>query len=136
MVRRYVDVNVFIYWLCGHPSFGKRAKDWIKRIEKEGNFVTSALTIYETLVIAAGLTERSLKDKELVRTVVNSLTGLRGLKIEPLVEEDFTEAVKLMNDFGLDLEDSLHLAVALRKNAEEIVSNDGDFDKTNLKRVF
>ncbi len=136
MAKRYVDVNVFVYWLCGHPSFGKKAKNWIERIEKEGNFVTSVLTIYESLVIVAGLTNKSLKDREFVETVINSMTGLKGLKIEPLVKEDFAKAAEIMNDFGLDFEDSLHLAVASRKNVEEIVSNDSDFDKANVKRVF
>lgn len=136
MVRRYVDVNVFVYWLCGHPSFGEKAKNWIERIEKEGNFVTSALAIYETLIIVAGLTGKNLKDKEIVTTVIDSLTSLRGLKIEPLLKEDFAKAVEVMNDFGLDFEDSLHLAVASRKNVEEIVSNDSDFDKVDIERVF
>ena len=136
MVKRYVDVNVFVYWLCGHPSFGKKAKNWIEKIEKEGNYVTSVLTLYETLVIVAGLTNKSLKDKEFVRTVISSITGLKGLKVESLVKEDFTKAVEIMNDFGLDFEDSLHLAVALRKNVKEIISNDSDFDKTTVKRVF
>ena len=136
MVKRYVDVNVFVYWLCGHPSFGKKAKNWIEKIEKEGNYVTSVLTLYETLIIVAGLTNKSLKDKEFVRTVISSITGLKGLKVESLVKEDFAKAVEIMNDFGLDFEDSLHLAVALRKNVKEIISNDSDFDKTNVKRVF
>lgn len=136
MVKRYVDVNVFVYWLCGHPTFGEKAKSWIEKIEKEGSYVTSVLTLYETLVIVAGLTNKSLKDKEFVRTVINSLISLKGLKIEPLLKEDFTKALEIMNDFGLDLEDSLHLAVALRKNVKEIISNDSDFDKANVKRVF
>jgi len=82
MAKRYVDVNVFVYWLCGHPSFGEKAKNWIEKIEKEGNYVTSSLTLYETLVIVAGLTNKSLKDKEFVKIVFNSIMGLKGLKIE------------------------------------------------------
>jgi predicted nucleic acid-binding protein len=45
------------------------------------------------------------------------------LKVEYLVKEDFAKAMEIMNDFGLDFEDSLHLAVVLRKNVKEIVSN-------------
>nr|WP_244403275.1 type II toxin-antitoxin system VapC family toxin [Ferroglobus placidus] len=131
-----MDVNVFVYWLCGHPSFGEKAKNWIKRIDKEGNYLTSTLTLYETLVIVAGLTNKSLTDEEFVKTVVESFTSIGGLKIEPLVKEDFAKALDIMSDFGLDFEDSLHLAVAKRKNAEEIISNDSDFDKTGIKRVF
>jgi len=136
MAKRYIDVNVFVYWLCGHPSFGEKAKNWIEKIEKEGNCITSSLTIYETLVIVAGLTNKSLKDKEFVKIVFNSIMGLKGLKIESLAKEDFSKALEIMNDFGLDFEDSLHLAVALRKNVKEIVLNDSDFDRTNIKRIF
>ena len=98
--------------------------------------MTSTLTLYETPVIVAGPTNKSLKNREFVRTVINSITSLKGLKVEPIVKDDFMKAVEIMNDFGLDFEDSLHLAVALRKNVEEIVSNDSDFDKANVKRFF
>ena len=41
-----------------------------------------------------------------------------------------------MNEFKLDYEDSLHLAVALRVGAQEIISNDKDFDATQIKRTI
>jgi len=58
------------------------------------------------------------------------------LKIEPLVKEDFAQAFEIMGNFGLDFEDSLHLAVAMRKNVTDIISDDKDFDKTSFKRFF
>ncbi len=39
-----------------------------------------------------------------------------------------------MGNWELDYEDSLHLAVAERVGAEEIVSNDRDFDKSEIRR--
>lgn len=134
----YVDINVFVYWLGRHPSFGKRAYEWIKKIDEapQGKYVTSSLTVYETLVIIAGLTGRSLKDKELVEVVVDSITNLKGLVIKQLKPEDLTHAVDLMRECDLDYEDSLHLTTALRTGAKEIVSNDKDFDKTPPRRIF
>ncbi|MEM2153278.1 MAG: PIN domain-containing protein [Nitrososphaeria archaeon] len=41
-----------------------------------------------------------------------------------------------MGEYGLDFEDALHLASALRYNLKEIISNDLDFDQTPLKRIF
>jgi predicted nucleic acid-binding protein len=133
---RYVDINIFVYWLGKHPEFGETAYDWVKKIEgsPRGEFVTSSLTLYETLVIIAGLTDKSLKDKGFVEAVVNSVKRIRGLVIEPLKSEDFAKAVDLMVDCGLDFEDSVHLAVALRVGAQEIVSNDRDFDVAPIKR--
>lgn len=134
----YVDTNVFIYWLGDHPSFGEVAYEWIRKIDDapRGGYVTSGLTINETLVIIAGLTGESLSDFSLVEGVIDSITSLKGLTIEALGPQDLTEAVTLMKEYGLDYEDSLHLTIALRKDVEEIISNDEDFDKTPLKRTF
>jgi len=134
----YVDINVFVYWLGNHPSLGETSYKWIKKIENapRGKYVTSSLTLYETLVIIAGLTGRSLKDRSLVEAIVDSITNLKGLTIERLILEDFSRAAKLMEEYDLDYEDSLHLTTALRMDVKEIISNDKDFDKTPLKRIF
>jgi len=134
----YIDINVFVYWLGGHPSFGETAYKWIKKIEEgpRGKYVTSSLTVYETLVIIAGLTGGSLKDGLFVDRVLDSMTNLKGLVIVPLVPEDYVQASDLMRKYELDYEDSLHLATVLRTGAKGIVSNDEDFDKTPLMRSF
>jgi predicted nucleic acid-binding protein len=41
-----------------------------------------------------------------------------------------------METYKLDYEDSLHLAVAIRVNAQEILSNDKDFDVAPIKRTI
>jgi uncharacterized protein len=135
---RYVDVNIFVYWLGNHPKLGQTAQKWMKKIEESqrGDYITSTLTLYETLVILAGLTGKNLKDTSFVNRVLNALTSLKPLRIEPLKIEDYNKAADLMNECQLDYEDSLHLAVAIRAKAEEIVSNDKDFDITQIKRTF
>jgi predicted nucleic acid-binding protein len=132
----YLDVNVFVYWLGNHPKYGQTAREWIKKIEtsQRGEYVTSALTLYETLVIMGGLTGKNLKDKNFVQQVINPITRIKGLTIESLKSEDFKKGADLMNEYKLDYEDSLHLAVAIRTGAQEIISNDKDFDATQIKR--
>lgn len=136
--RHYVDVNIFVYWLGKHPIFGENAYSWIQKIENSSpkEYVTSSLTVYETLVVLAGLTSKNLKDKAFVQQVTNSLTQLKGLTIEPLKPEDLTNAAELMNSNKLDYEDALHLAVALRVGAKEIITNDKGFNATNVKRII
>ena len=135
---RYVDVNIFVYWLGKHPKFGETAYKWVQKIENSTRkeYVTSSLTIYETLVIMAGLAGRNLKDKAFVEEVINSLTQMKGLTIEPLKPEDFIAAVDLMSNHKIDYEDALHLAVATRIGAQEIISNDKDFSTTPIKRTI
>lgn len=137
-IPRYVDVNVFVYWLGGHPLFGSRAYEWIRKVEKakRGEYVTSTLTVYEVLVIIAGLTGRSLSDRGFVERIVEAIRGLRGLMLTSLGEETLTEASITMDRYGIDYEDALHLAVALKAGAKEIISDDEDFDRTPLKRLF
>lgn len=134
----YVDINVFVYWLGNHPTFGRTSYEWIKKIEgaSRRQYVTSALTLYETMVIIGGLTGKTLKDQGLVEEVINSIGGLAGLRIIPLTVEDVTSATKLMKEYRIDYEDAIHLASALRSRAREIISNDEDFDRTPLKRRF
>lgn len=134
----YIDTNIFVYWLGKHPILGEVAYKWIKRIEESprGRYVTSSLTLHEVLVIIAGLIGRSLKDKALIKEVINSIINLKGLVIEPLKSEDFIRALNLMEKYNLDYEDALHLSVAIRVDAKEIISNDEDFDKTPLKRTI
>ena len=100
----YVDVNVFVYWLGNHPTLGRTSYEWIRKIEgaSRGKYVTSALTLYQIMVIIAGLTGKNLKDQELVEEVVNSIEGLSGLRIMPITVEDITEAAKLMKEHRLD----------------------------------
>jgi len=136
--RYYIDVNIFVYWLGNHPKYGQTAREWIKKIETSprGEYVTSALTLYETLVIMGGLTGKNLKDKNFVQQVINPITSIKGLTIEPLKSEDFKKAAEMMNEYKLDYEDSLHLAAAIRTDAQEIISNDKDFDVAQIKRTI
>jgi len=138
VATKYLDVNIFVYWLGKHPKFGETAYKWIKSVENafRREYVTSSLTIYETLVIVGGLTGRNLRDEKFVEEVITAITSLRGLIIESLTSGDVFQALRLMKEYGFDYEDSLHLAVALRVGAKEIVSNDEDFDKSPLRRIF
>jgi len=136
--KRYVDVNIFVYWLGYHPLFGEVACKWIKKIENSpsGQYVTSSLTLYEALVILDGLTGKTLKNKSFVEEVTKAIAQIKSLTIEPLKREDFIKAVDLMNNYKLDFEDATHLAVAERIGAIAIVSNDKDFESKPIKRIM
>ncbi len=134
----YLDVNVFVYWLGGHPSYGAQAHRWIKTVENSVGmkYATSALSLYQVLVVMAGLAGETMKDAGFVEKVQEAITGLRGLQIVPLTSMHFSRALDLMRAYSIDYEDALHLAVAMDEGFDKIVSDDNDFDKTPLKRVF
>src|SRR4030067_1430395 len=107
---RYVDVNIFVYWLGNHPKYAQTAWKWIEKIEgsQRGEYVTTSLTLYEALIVLGGLTGRNLKDKNFVSQVISPITSLKALTIEPLKSEDFRKASELMNECELDYDDTLH----------------------------
>ena len=136
--RQYVDVNVFVYWLTNHPKFGETSLGWIKKIEssQRGDYLTSSISLYEILVIIAGLTGKNLKDKTFTEEVIKTITQIKSLTIEPLEQKDFTFAIDLMRDYKLDYEDALHLSVATRTGSLSIISNDKHFSSTPIKAIF
>jgi predicted nucleic acid-binding protein len=134
----YLDVNVFVYWLGGHPTYGAKALRWMNTVENSAGarYATSALSLYQVLVVMAGLAGETMKDAGFVAKVQEAIMGLPGLRIVPLTSMHFSRALDLMQAYGVDYEDALHLAVAMDEGFDKIVSNDDDFDKTPLKRVF
>ena len=134
----YLDVNVFVYWLGGHPTHGAKAHSWIKTVENSfgARCTTSTLSLYQVLVVMAGLTGTTLSDVGFVEKVYTAITGLLGLRMVPLTSRHFSRALALMHSYGVDYEDALHLAVAMDEGLNKIVSNDKDFDKTPLNRMF
>lgn len=70
-------------------------------------------------MIIASLTGKNLKDEELVKEIVHSITCLPGLAIALLTAKDLTEEISLMEKYKLDYEDALHLAVVLRNKQKK-----------------
>lgn len=136
--RYYVDVNIFVYWLSKHPLFGDTAYNWIQKITNSSprKYVTSSLAIYQAVYVLAGLAGTNLRNKLFVQQITTYLTQIKGLTIESLKPEDLTTAAELMNANKLDYEDALHLAVATRTGAKEIITNDKRFNAANIKRIF
>ena len=86
--------------------------------------------------IISRLTDRTPKDTDTLASILEPLTSLPGLTIEPFRQEDATDALRLAKKYTLDYEDALHLATAQRAEAKTIISNDKDFDKTPLTRTL
>ncbi len=127
---RYVDVNVFVYWLGDDAAFGDEATAIVKRIESGERAVTSAITPWLIHVVLRGLGRGYDEEKMVAR-----LGELGFLRMEPLVWADYQTALKAMDANRLDFEDALHLGVAQRLGIQEIYSNDGDFSKTTVRPV-
>jgi predicted nucleic acid-binding protein len=127
---KYVDVNVFVYWLGDDPAFGDDATVILERIEKGERAATSSLTPWLTHIALVSGAARNYSEEKLLE----KFRELPFLRIEPLTFGDYGSAVGAMRRYRLDLEDSLHFTVAERLGIREIYTNDRDFERTPLKR--
>ena len=125
---RYVDVNILVYWLGDDPKFGELATKIMERIENGEVAATSSLTLWLTHVILSRLAV-GYSAKEMLKR----LKELAFLKIEPLVVDDFADAILSSEKYNLDLEDALHLSTAVRLGIREIYTFDEDYTLTPLK---
>ncbi len=127
----YIDVNVFVYWLTDDPEYGETAYSIIRRIELGEKAFTSALTLWQLHII---LKKESKNYSE--KVLIEKIRALKNLSIVPLTLKGVEDAVIYQNELGLDLEDSLHYAVADRGGAIIMYSNDADFDNVLIERKF
>lgn len=126
---RYVDVNVFVYWLGDDPVFGDEATAIVERIENGERAATSSLTPWLTHVALVTAAARNYSEEKLME----KFRELSFLRVEPLTLKDYERAVGAMHRYSLDLEDGLHFTVAERLRINEIYTNDRDFEKTPLR---
>lgn len=129
---KYVDVNVFVYWLNAHPKFGETATGIIERIESREKAVTSSLTPW----LLHAIFKKSEAKGYSHSLLIEKLSRIVNLHFVPLDVEAYRKASTLSGKYRLDFEDAIHLAVALDYGADAIYSNDEDFDRTPIKRVF
>ncbi len=132
---RFVDSNVFVYHLAADPTYGKKAKNIMEKIEAGEKTVTS------TLVIAQVCSYLKWKRREnVIPLFLSFLKGLTSLqKIETNIL-DFEEARSVQTQLNLPWsmwDDIVITAQMKRLNIKEIYSNDSDFDKIPwIKRTF
>ncbi len=129
---RYVDVNIFVYWLNAHPEFGETATGIMERIEAGEKAVTSSLTpwLLHALFKKTGAVRYSHS------LLMERLSNIINLYFAPLNIDVYSKSSALSDKYRLDFEDAIHLAVALDYSAEAIYSNDEDFDRSPIKRLF
>jgi len=129
--RRFVDTNVFIYAMQGHPEFGEVSKKILERIDGGEKAVTSLMNIAE---VCWWLEKHKMEEK--IEEKVKLISSIFCLEIAPLELSDFMEASRLVKKYRMDFNDCLSIALMKRMNIDTIYSNDRDFDKAKLKRIF
>jgi len=121
-VKVYIDVNVIYYFLTASEEFGERAEELLEKYS--GDLITSALTVWQLYILF-----RRQKAKFSIGDILSDL----GIEVVPLTAEILRNAEKCKK---LDFDDAIHYVTMKAHGITTILSNDRDFDKVDVKRIF
>ncbi|MBS7657166.1 MAG: type II toxin-antitoxin system VapC family toxin [Candidatus Bathyarchaeia archaeon] len=125
-MRRFVDTNIFVYALTGHPRFGEVAKNILGRIEAGEEALTSTLVLCEV----AWVLEAMGKQGE-IKPALEKILSYESLKVLSFDVDDLLLGVNYMRAYRVDFNDGVNVAVLERNGVFEVYSN----DKRHLGKV-
>ncbi|MBB5255254.1 type II toxin-antitoxin system VapC family toxin [Sulfurisphaera ohwakuensis] len=126
MVKRYLDVNVLVYYLLDDKELGDRAEYWINNTDE---IYTSEITFFQLIIILKNLTKED--EKEILRKLSEVFEGL-NVKFVHLEPYELKEVYEIASKNNLDFEDAIHYYCSRKINAE-MISNDSDLKKFGAK---
>ncbi|MEM3377961.1 MAG: type II toxin-antitoxin system VapC family toxin [Candidatus Bathyarchaeia archaeon] len=118
-MKRFVDTNVFVYALTGHPKFGEVARNILHRIEAGEEALTSTLVLCEI----AWIFEAMGKQSE-IKPALEKILSYKSLEVAGFDEDDMLVGANNMLTCHLDFNDAVNVAIMERRGIREVYSND------------
>jgi predicted nucleic acid-binding protein len=118
-MKRFVDTNVFIYSVTGHPRFGEDAKRILKRIEEGEEAVTSTLVLCEVSWVLEAMGRQGD-----IKSTLEKILSFRSLEVVGFDADDLFVGASNVEFYGVDFNDGLNVAVMTRIGVSEVYSND------------
>ena len=129
---KYVDTDVFLYWALDHAEFGDTATRLLRHIELNEKACTSSLSLY---LMDGVLSQLDAPDYDFAQ-LVHTLEKIRNLKIEPLTEKTLMGAATVREELDVPLDVAAGIVVATDRKADGVYSNNADWEKGPLPRLF
>lgn len=128
----YLDSNAFIWANLYNDKKAENVRKLMERIiAGEEISATSALTFDEVFWIV-----KKERNFEIAMESIKAFLDMRNLIFLEVNDTVLWQAYGLMNEYGLDPRDAIHVACALVNGIYTIVSEDDDLDKVReIKRI-
>jgi len=131
-MTRFVDTNVFIYSITGHPLFGENAKRILERIEQGEEAVTSTLVLCEVSWVLEAMGRQGD-----IKPTLEKILSYKSLEVVGFDEDDLLVGANNMGLYGIDFNDGINVAVMTRMDIFELYSNDHKhLGKVDFLRLF
>lgn len=153
--RVFVDVNIWLYDISNHPTFGGSCKAFLQRIAGGdlGGFVSVEVLneLLHRLVIGEVARRQELKLQAVgiylkrnpqilgkldAYNAVASVVALPNLRILEVLPGDFAQARAIMQQYHLLSNDALHAAVMQRNGLNILASKDADFQRVPWIKLY
>ncbi len=152
----FLDSNIFLYSIFGHPALKPQCKEFLLKVEN-GIYesVTSTLVLNEVMhklmLAEAAKIKRLGSEREALQLIKEqpeivsslSMTWRDYIDIKKYPIDILSIDVKIMDDaveiskkYGLLISDSAHVAVMNSNGIVNIASNDGDFERVKGIKVW
>lgn len=152
----FIDANIFLYSIFGHPTLKPQCKEFLLKVEN-GVYesVTSTLVLNEVMhklmLAEVAKIKRLSSERDALRLIkeqpetVSSLSmawrNYTDIKKYPIAilsidEEIMDAAVEISKKHGLLISDSVHVAAMNSNGILNIASNDSDFERVKGIEVW
>jgi predicted nucleic acid-binding protein len=149
----FIDSNIFLDYIIPHPAFYIVVSDFLKRVEiEEIHAITTPAVLAEVshiLLLETGAVILKNHNRNIVMNRIESdshfsnrcrdavdkfnefISKLDGLKLIPVMPEDYFRASDLARAYNLMSFDALHLPAMRRAQVRNIATRDRDFDRVD-----
>lgn len=126
MARVYLDANILIYIIEGHPDFGDAAIDLINKLnDNRTTAIVSDLAICECLMGAYKQGNQALIDQHLA--FFEEAQGSALFQAVEFMPSALEQVPELAANYGLKILDAMHLSLALQVGCDAFATNDKGF---------
>ena len=132
-MKVFVDASMLIYLNTWTPEDDARKVEelWLDLI-KHHELYTNVLVLHEVIYISARKYKVPVKDTiEFIDNAVLPYTS-----VLPIGLKEYMEAKRLMFKARLKPSDAIHAASIMVNGLDAIVSEDSDFDKVGIRRIW
>lgn len=132
-MRVFLDSNILIYLNVRLPDDEAMLVEelWLELLH-EHNLYTNTLVLDEAIYVS--MRKYSVKPADTIEFIDKVILPYTDLL--PLGLEEYLEAKKLIKQYNLKPSDALHAATILTNKLDAIVSEDKEFERIGLKRIW
>ena len=133
---KYLDTNVIGYAIESHPKYGNACKKILQDVQ-DGTLKVAAslLVLCEILGVLRKINKELDKLGKTHLDVRASIDAILSIPIVWIENEPFIVKRAAEYTFSIPGADHIHLASMEVNGIREIISADGDFDKTDVRRI-